>query len=409
LELAVLAAAWAMSAQADGFRNPPPDAAGLARGGASVAQAEDASAVYYNPANLAGQERSSAVVAASFARTETEYRAGPASATSESEWQVLPSVFACFPLAKAGSTAGLGISTPFGQSSEWPEQSVFRYSAPYFAEMQLVNVNPAVAWPLSEKLRVGAGLDLYVSSLEFRQFYPWAMASGAAGLPDGVARFEADGTGLGANLGLSWDVAPSHRLALAYRSAVKVDYEGDFRLSGMPPPAQAAGFRPSSDFSTEIEFPNLVAAAWGVRVSDRVRVEADVEWVNWSSYEELELDVGRNAALLPADAIRADWEDTWTFAIGADWAFRPGWTARAGYAYLESPVPDETFSPSLPDANRHVVSLGLGYARGDHRVDLAVAFSAYEDREISGQPNPTLNGEYEIASDLVGLSYHLAF
>lgn len=46
----------------EGFRNPPPGTLGLGQAGAKIALVDDASAAWINPANLAGQTESEALV-----------------------------------------------------------------------------------------------------------------------------------------------------------------------------------------------------------------------------------------------------------------------------------------------------------------------------------------------------------
>ena len=402
--LGVFAAATA--AQADGFRNPPPGAAGLGRSGNVTAQGDDTSVLSYNPANLTELKSPSAEAAVSFARQQTKFSAPDGRrATSKDPWQALPDLYAAGPIAGGDGAIGLAVTTPFGQSMEWEKDSALRYLAPYYAKVTLFNFNPAVAWRLGQRVSVGAGADVFVSSLEFRQAFPWAQALGAPGLPDGEVRADTDGTGFGGNAGLTWKVTGHQTLALAYRSRVTVDYDGDLRISGAPP-ARDPG---RQDFSTRLKFPDSVSAGYGVELTDQWRIEADVEWLGWSANDSQPLQAGRYDPLLGSTSIRNDWKDTVSAGVGTDWTFAPGWIARAGYTWLPSPVPDDTFSPILPDADRHVVSLGVGWRSGRHRVDLAWAYSFYQDRKIRDNQQPGLNGTYELSADLVGVSYACAF
>ena len=404
----------ASSVHAEGFRNPPPGAAGLGRSGVWIAQSDDASAVSYNPANLVDVDGASVVAGFSLASTKTEFdSASGVSAESEDPWQILPNLYGACPMQDQRMALGIGITTPYGQSMEWDESGPFRYDVPYFAEIRLVNVNPSIGYKINEALSVGAGLDVFVSDLEFKQCYPWALATGNPAAPDGVARFTGDGSGLGGNVGLTWKITGAQRVALVYRSSVKVDYDGDFEISNLP--ASAAPFpalatvSPESDFSTEIEYPAAAGLGYGVALTETLNVEADVEWLEWSRYDRMALDIAGNQALLPAPEIVNDWDDSWTFGLSADWHFAPEWVFRAGYSFLESPIPDETFSPSIPDADRHVVTFGLGYGRGGHAIQVAMANSFYEDREIGNNQNPTYNGDYELCAQLYSVSYGYSF
>ena len=55
------------------------------------------------------------------------------------------------------------------------------------------------------------------------------------------------------------------------------------------------------------------------------------------------------------------------------------------------------------------MSLGLGYTTGAHTIDVAYTYSIYEDREASLFENQAYPGDYDIDSDLVGLTYSYSF
>ncbi|MBU1909760.1 MAG: outer membrane protein transport protein, partial [Verrucomicrobia bacterium] len=157
-----------------------------------------------------------------------------------------------------------------------------------------------------------------------------------------------------------------------------------------------------------IRFPSVIAAGYGIKVLDNLQLGVDIEWIEFSRYDKLVLDVGPLNALLPETVIPQNWEDSWTIGLGADWQVTEALTLRGGDQYVESPIPSSTLAPTLPDADRHVVSLGVGYAWKGHRVDLAYALSLFEDRQARN-PNPLLNGTYELSSHLFGLSYGYVF
>ncbi|MEA2068961.1 MAG: outer membrane protein transport protein, partial [Verrucomicrobiota bacterium] len=133
-----------------------------------------------------------------------------------------------------------------------------------------------------------------------------------------------------------------------------------------------------------------------------IRIEANLEWLEWSVNDTQTADLGVNGS----NPIPQNWDDTFTFGVGGDWQFAEQWVFRAGYAFIESPIPDETMAPILPDADRHALSLGLGYAIGGHAIDIAYTFSIYEDRYSTTSAYP---GDYDIDSNLAGVTYSLSF
>jgi long-chain fatty acid transport protein len=406
------------SALANGFRNPPEGAWAMGRTGGKIAQVDDASAVTHNPANLTQVPQPEAAVSLTLIHTETEFSAPYGSTGTEDPWKFLPNVFVAVPLEDRRFAAGLAVTTPFGQSTVWDEAGLFRYSAPYSAELAVINVNPAVAMKVTDSVSVGAGLDVFLSRLDLKQWIPWSRVTGRPMSPDGAAQLQGDGVGVGANAALTVRPADGHAVALTYRSPVTVDYEGECELGGFPAGAEGAGLSRSSDFETSVEFPTIVGLGYGVEVTDKWRVEADVEWIEFSRYDALELDAGNNNLLLnsPQSAsptapavVRQDWKDTWTFGVGTDYAVTETVTLRAGYIYLQSPIPDETLAPTLPDADRHVVSLGAGFRQGRNRLDLGYAYSLIGDRDIGNNQNPAYNGTYETTSHLMSVAYGRTF
>lgn len=401
--IAALALASAtFSSSANGFRNPPETAEALARDGGKLTAIDDASSMAVNPANLTEVKEPEAIVSLTLIHAETDYDSLVGSATTDDPWKALPNAFFAFPIDPGKLTAGVALTTPFGQSTVWEKDSVLRYSVPYFAEVQLVNINPSVAYKINDRIAIGGGVDVYNSELNLKQYVPWSQVVGNPAAPDGEMKFEGDGSGVGWNAGIRLNLTEKQQVGFTYRSAVKVDYDGDFTVNNIPDPALAA---PKSDFSSEIEFPAIAAAGYGIQLTDRLHVGADVEWVEFSRFDSLPIDIGVNNALLPYTAIPQDWNDIWTYGVSGEYRLSDSWVVRGGYKFMESPIPDETLAPTLPDADRHLLTAGLGYKHGNHSLDIAYAYSIFDDRTVSGNPDPALNGSYDISSHLFAITY----
>jgi len=402
--LSVTSAAWA-----SGFRNPPESASGLGLVGARYALVDDASALSYNPANLALSTEPSGMGTLMFIYTESEFT-GPdgRSGKTDDPLKILPNFHAVWPLQK-DLVMGVGLTTPFGQSTEWDKDGPFRYLAPHTARMTTVSVNPAFGASIGQKWTIGVAVNIYWSELEIRQMVPWAAALGTPGLADGEARLEGDGAALGTTVGVTWHPTSRQRVAFTYKSSFNIEYEGDARLDNAPAPLMLTGMD-RGDFESEIKFPTIVGLGYGLKISDKLRVGVDVEWLEFSRYQTLPLKVGNNnvGGLFPSE-IPQKWEDTWNVGAAVEWSFDTPWTVRGGYIYMESPIPDETMAPTLPDADRHIVSIGLGYARGANAVDVTYAYTIFEDRNITGSMVPGFIGDYDLTSHLLQVTYRRTF
>ncbi|HMP81503.1 MAG TPA: outer membrane protein transport protein, partial [Verrucomicrobiota bacterium] len=329
------------------------------------------------------------------------------------------------PLMDGKMAVGHGVTTPYGIGSEWDKDSaafapatattppgVLRYTSTYYAELQTININPTVAFRLADRITVGAGLDAMWSQVTLKQFYPWAIFPGSTGFePDGNMKGEGDGWGWGGNVGITFQITDRQRLAVTYRSQMDVDYSGDFDISNITPTAASFGATSSSDFDTKIKFPNILAVGYGVQVTDKVRLEANVEWIQFSRFKTLNIDAGNNNVLLPpsSQSVAQDWKDTYTVGIGGDWRFADRWVLRSGFQYYDSPVPDSTFSPTVPDANQYVFTIGLGFKGKHNSFEFAYGLDFYDQRKIENDQQPAFNGKYDITVHLFSVAYRYEF
>lgn len=420
---AALALALATAnARADGFRNPPDGAAALGRIGGTYAQIDDATAASRNPANLVEIPEPEFIASVTLGYAEKKFtRADEVAATgaggsfdttaeSVDNLAFLPGLYLAYPV-RENVAGGLAVTVPFGRSTTWEEDSLFRYTAPFFSQLYGVNVNPNIAVKIGERVSVAAGVDLLWSTLDIKQVFPWSMVTGDPAARDGEAEFQGDGTGIGGNAAINFYLTEKQKLSLTYRSPIAVHYEGDATVTHVPAalPPPLAGVTGSSDFSTDITFPAVAAVAYGIRLTDTLRVEFDVEWVQHSTFDELTVDAGNNNVLLASTTTPGDWTDTITYGLGGDWQFSPDWKARAGWIHLDTPIPEQTQIPSIAEEDQDVLSVGLGWAKNGHRVDVAYAYGLFDGRKVDNNSNPLYNGTYDFNAHLLELSYGLSF
>ncbi|MCC7376271.1 MAG: outer membrane protein transport protein [Verrucomicrobiales bacterium] len=406
LLVALSALAASPIAGGEGFRSPTTGAAGLATTGGRIVFVDDASAVFHNPANLLDLPRWEVSAEPTIVHHSVSYES-PSGGTAQTTdpWKLLPHLFMGGPVLDDRVALGLGISVPFGLSIDWEPDGALRYVAPRYVQLKTINANPSASFRVVEGLNVGVGLDVMYSELTLSQYTPWSLIAGVPGLPDGEIRAQATGVGVSGNLGITWEFLERHRLAVTLRAPMDIDYTGDLRAWGVPTSANGELLLP---FESEIRYPTMLAFGYGIRVTDRLRLEANGEWMEFSRFETLPLKLPVSLPTVPSE-VPQNWKDTFTAGFSATYDLGSGWRVRASYQYFESPVPDETFSPTIPDANQHAVACGVGYRKGRHRLDLAYSRVFYEDRNIEQNQNPFYIGRYEIDVHLISAAYGLSF
>lgn len=391
--LSALPIAMVGDVYADGYRNPPPTAEGLGKSSAHSAFVDDASAIFYNPANLAMQEDHSLVLAATFAQSEITYEPAPGyELKSDDPWNVLPNLFYSQPVGVKGLVVGLGISTPYGQSVSWNKTDLVNpmtgvtEPVPYEAEVLLVNFNPTASFKLHDSVYFGIGGDIFYSDFSMKALFPNLYPVADPMSPYDVEG-SGDGWGIGGNVGLTWLPTENQRVALTYRSRVDVKYKGDF----------AASYPNTGEFETTLKYPNTIGIGYGIALPGNVQLEALFEWLEWSVNKTQTINAGGSQLVL-----ENNWDDSYSINTGVNWEIIDGLAVRSGYTWLPSPIPDSSASPLLPDLDRHILSFGIGYSLGMHTLDLGYAYSIYDDRE-------TANGTYDVDSNLASVTYSLSF
>jgi long-chain fatty acid transport protein len=115
-----------------------------------------------------------------------------------------------------------------------------------------------------------------------------------------------------------------------------------------------------------------------------------------------------------------NWRDVLSYMVGAKYRFNDTWAASVGYLYTGNAVPDETFDPSLPDANANLYTTGVSYRKKNFTVDLAYSYqqnqsrtknNTIDDNANDGTFNPatSANGRYTSHVNMIALSLGYAF
>lgn len=386
--------------------------AAMAQGNAFVAQADDASAIFYNPAGLLQLTRPTVYFNTVLSSTSRHYD-GPGGyyATARHKIFAIPSFYAVYPLSDRW-VAGLGLFTPFGLGTEWPSTWAGRYLIT-LSKLQTYNLNPVLAVKLHERLSFAAGFNVLWSRAKIarRVINPLAPFNPAADLK---MEFDGDGAGFGFNLGLLWEPWEAVKFGVHYRSAIAVRHRGDYKFTGLNAVGGAA----------EVEFPPSVTFGASCARLKPFTFEVDVTWTGWSTYDSLDLYLDRQVpGPIPGTftnffSQNKDWRDAWAFRFGVNYELRPGWKLRAGYIYDLTPVPASTFEPSLPDANRHIFTFGGDIQLKRFTLGLAYNYIRGENRSkantiaTNGVPLPApaqANGKYKSDNHSLGLSLAYSF
>ena len=388
--LAVLLSPAAMLA--NGTRLPNQDAEATARGNAFVATADNPSAIYYNPAGLT-QLTGLQVLAGSYvlsARNDYVPAGGGATVKADRDIALIPQLYASYTPEHSPFSYGLGVYSPFGQASEWPDNSGFRSIATR-NEITFITIAPTIAWKISESLSLGAGLQVNQVETDLRR--------GLSPAPGDEFRFTGDDTSFGYNLGLMWHVNEHHVIGLNYQSRSTSSFKGDVTLA-------PSGF--TTPGSIDLPFPDVITLGYSWRPTADWNLEIAIDRTNWDLLNTPVLNSG-----LGPQAIPFNWEASYYYLFGVTRQLADGWRVSAGYCYSENSVPDSSFNPAVPDMNRHLASLGVGRTFGAMSCYFTYQHGFKASRTVTGSPSSTslqnADGRYENTLDAINVSFRYAF
>jgi long-chain fatty acid transport protein len=244
------------------------------------------------------------------------------------------------------------------------------------------------AYQVTDQFSVAAGVIIDDSdvSMEYK--------AATLGTPatDVNVKLKGSDTAVGYMLAGFYKLNEQHQFGLIYRTAIQHKYKGEIAVN------DPTGFVGSSvsDAVAKMTFPDTVTLGYSFKPNAKWRINADVGWINWSTTNDLEIN---GTTTYPKD-----WLSTITLAVGAQYSVTDALRLRAGYFYDPTPIPENNFSPFLPDSNANTVTLGLGYdIFKNTTLDVAYARMFYQARtvEVPSDPYGSINGTYKNTTDLI--------
>jgi long-chain fatty acid transport protein len=223
-------------------------------------------------------------------------------------------------------------------------------------------------------------------------------------MPIGQITLDGSDDAWGYNLGLLFHFNDQWSLGVSFRSKVSIEFDGHakYRL-----PRLVRRFFPPTDISPRMELPPVVSSQIAAKLWEKWIFATGILWTGWSSFDELKPQF-RNDFLIPPSMKSApqDWRDVFAFHLGVQYQYNPTWIFRGGYIFDQSPVPERTLGPMVPDVDGHILSVGVGYTRNNFTIDGACMGLIPQDRHTRRNIDG-LNGKYTVSwvSFLISFSY----
>jgi long-chain fatty acid transport protein len=327
----------ASQASANGFRLADQDAAATARGEAFVATADNASAVYYNPAGITQLTNTtirSGIYGINLQPTFQPPAGQPNSGKTYGigkNYAAVPQFFATHTLEKWPVSFGVGFYAPYGGAISWPDDTRFR-SVAKRSSLFYLRFSPVVAVKLSDTLSIGAGVSVDYARLLLKQ----GILKGVN--PPNEFTFQGDGFSAGYNAGILWQPIQQLSLGATTRGA------NDFSFGGKTDFVEDGAFPAGSRAATmDLTFPLTTTFGISYRPTPKWNLEFDADYTGWDSIGQTTIHQtpAPPSGIQPNIPVTLNWKPSWLYELGVTRYFDNGWHVSAGYVFDQNSVTAE--------------------------------------------------------------------
>ncbi|MEI6614869.1 MAG: outer membrane protein transport protein [Chrysiogenales bacterium] len=384
---AALIACLGISLSANGLNLNGQGSKAIAMGGAFIGQADDYSAVFWNPAGLTQMKNTSLSLFGTDLIPSVTYawQSPYGNIDAKSASKMYPSGAAGFfkPLSDK-LVLGILAYVPAGSGATWNGEDLkalsFNKALEWESQIAVITVSPAIAYKVTDTLSIGATLNINYGMLTLKKPALFALTSTIKF----AEQYSEDSTalGFGATFGVLFKPSDKLGIGLTVRTPSKINFKGSAQNGLAPILLHAAA---ESDIEREATWPLWIGGGISFKPIDKLTVNADVQYTNWKKVEKIEAtyaDAAWQAAFAAGGALHLRWEDKIQYRFGLQYQLCEKFSLRGGYYYDPVVGPDTTLNILLPQFTYNVVTLGVGYRTGKISLDLCLEYLMGLERTI---------------------------
>jgi len=301
------------------------------------------------------------------------------------------------------------ISLGLGASYIWGKMDIDLVKLIYNPVLEPIEIAPGVTMPRWGALQLALGAQgISLPDLTADQYR----------LPVEMA-LSGDGSAYGFNVGLHFALSEKFSFGVAMRYYTDLKLKGDVlqtaimsgdqvkygTLNAVPAQAFADAEDPTGannkaalvslfagenvpethdDIEADMPLPMTIGGGIAFKPSPKLTLTADVSWTNWDAYDNIPIMDGDEEIA----AFELDWSSTIEAGFGFEWMVMEKENTqlflRGGFYTVDTPSPDETMSPSIPDPNRRYdFTGGFGLKVGKIGINVAYEYFYFPDKEVA--------------------------
>lgn len=336
---------------AGGFQLWEQDASGIGdyHSGAA-AEALNAGTQFYNPAGMNHFKKNELSMGIAYIPLNITYTGTVGAPSLETvtaadshTHNIVPNFYAIFPF-DSHLALGLGVTVPFGSSTEYPIDNPIAIAATK-TELQTLNINPSIAVRLADYFSVGLGFDALWSHAIYNSAF--TIINPVTSLKNSFQAW-----GYGWNAGVLFYITPRTRIGMSYRSRIQVDGEGKSEYLTDP-------LLTNDGLTGMMQLPATTIFSVYSNVTDQWALLFSAYYTQWSVFHELDLQKVLVLGTPMTIAVHEDYVNSWNLALGAHYKIIENVMLKVGLGYDQTPTQLGYRDVRLPDAPKYAFALGV--------------------------------------------------
>lgn len=309
-------------------------------------------------------------------------------------------VYAVFGSPEKRLRFGLGAYTPFGGAMHWDENWSGKYTVTAL-DLHAIYIQPTISLKITDEIGIGAGLVYAMGKVDLQRAIPLTLNNGQSA----TAQLKGDSHDFGWNAGIYVKTLSGISIGVTHRSQVTAAVDNGDAIFVVPS-ALVSGF--PTKFTAKLPLPATSSIGFGFYPSEKTTLALDVNWVHWNKYKELAFVYDNNDRVENTRSPR-NYHDAATFRLGVENQTTANIALRAGIGYALTPVGKGYVTPEVPDANRLLLSAGIGL-KPTERLGIDFSF-LYENVVSRTEENieTGLNGTFKTVVYIPGVAVSYKF
>lgn len=391
----------AFTASAEGYQVNTLSARQLGMGHTGVALKLGAESMIFNPAGM-GFSKKTLDLTGTFTAVASEVSADHAGVSYRTHNSIAtPVAFNAAFRVYDNLQVGVSFYTPYGSSINWTRDwpgAVLNQKV----NLKIYDLQPTVAWRITPKLSIGAGLMLSWGSVDLNKgLVSSSTMDRALGMmastglsqqmgidpeyrfgdvsPASVNLKGKSDLAVGFNVGAMYDVTDRITVGASFRSKMQMKVRsGDATVSYANEIARAVLEKDldiinAANFKASMPAPYVLTLGASYRPVDKLTLAFDAQLTGWKTYRELNIDFLSDKLSAYDQRLAKHYRNAWAFRLGGEYALTPRLDLRAGMMVDLTPVNKEHFNPETPGMTRLGPSAGLTF-RPIPRLGIDVSF-----------------------------------